>query len=113
MLKYFKYISDILKKKPAKLRSSEWRKVRNDHLKIEPICQWCGGKRKLEVHHIEPFHENVSRELDPTNLITLCEAKGLMCHLHKGHNGNFRDINANIREDCFNHQKELKNKENK
>ena len=71
-------------------RSPEWPSVRDAHLKIQPLCQVCGGTSKLNVHHILPFHLDQSKELDPTNLITLCESgKPLNCHLIIGHADNF------------------------
>lgn len=73
-------------------RSPRWRVVRNTHLEAHPTCAVCGGVKKLEVHHIVPFHIDPSRELDPSNLITLCESgkRGIVCHLLVGHRGNYR-----------------------
>ena len=77
-------------------RSSKWRSVRDAHIKSHPFCAVCGGTKKLNVHHIQPFHLNPDLELDPHNLISLCESKrhGLNCHLLIGHLGNFRRINS-------------------
>ena len=100
-------------------RSDRWPTVRKNHLKEEPKCAWCGGTASLEVHHIIPFHLDISKELDDSNLITLCETTGGdpsgNCHLKHGHpvivNGqvtgyNFRTgINPNVRQDCDNHNK--------
>lgn len=49
----------------------------------------------MRVHHVVPFHVDPSRELDPSNLMTLCEAKkyGINCHLLVGHLGNWRRWN--------------------
>jgi hypothetical protein len=79
-------------------RDSLWPMVRANHLRREPTCQVCGGNKKLEVHHKIPFHVNPSRELDPTNLITLCEAKkkGVNCHLFFGHFGDYRRYNDDV-----------------
>jgi len=76
-------------------RSSEWRKIRDAHIKSNPTCAVCGGTKKLNVHHIQPFHMHPELELDPTNLITLCttEKHGLNCHLLMGHLGNFKRVN--------------------
>ena len=51
----------------------------------------CCGRRFLIAHHIVPFHLAPDLELDPTNLLALCEAKryGINCHLLVGHLGNF------------------------
>lgn len=77
-------------------RSSKWRSVRAAYLRIHPCCAVCGGTRSINVHHIQPFHTHPELELDPSNLITLCESgkKGLNCHLLVGHLGNFRNINT-------------------
>lgn len=76
-------------------RSSKWGGVRMIHLKDHPCCVVCEETKSLNVHHIQPFHLHPELELEPTNLVTLCESgkKGLNCHLLIGHLGNFRNIN--------------------
>lgn len=88
---------------PGTARSSKWEHVRKVHLLTQPVCQFCGGKVKLEVHHIQPFHLNPELELDPKNLITLCESKdnGVNCHLLAGHLGNFKSFNKSARMDAL------------
>lgn len=83
-------------------RSSKWPSVRRQFLKANPSCAVCGGKKKLEVHHKLPFHLHPDRELDPENLITLCENKadGVNCHLLFGHLGNFKSFNPNVSDDA-------------
>lgn len=83
-------------------RSKEWSKVRKQHLIDNPCCAACGETKKVEVHHIKPFHLNPELELDPSNLITLCETatKGIICHLFIGHRGCYKDFNPNVREDA-------------
>ena len=56
------------------MRSDQWPKVRKTHLASHPTCELCGGEKKLEVHHMRPFHLHPELELEPSNLITLCEA---------------------------------------
>jgi 5-methylcytosine-specific restriction enzyme A len=82
-------------------RSSKWESVRKKHLADHPICEICEGKARLNVHHIKPFHLHPELELEPTNLITLCESNshGINCHLLVGHLGNFKNINPNSVED--------------
>jgi hypothetical protein len=80
------------------LRSPRWSAVQKAHLRFEPKCQWCGTRLVLQVHHVIPFHVDPTKELDPKNLITLCERR--RCHLKRGHNGNFREYNPIIREEC-------------
>jgi len=97
---WFKHIKDRIEgkaKKGAK-RSSKWRKVRKKHLALHPECFICRSKKNLEVHHIIPFHIAPDKELDPKNLITLCENKkyGINCHLLVGHLGNYQNINPNV-----------------
>ena len=86
--------------KPEVERSSQWPKYRAEHLKIEPICQWCHGRDVLEVHHVVPVHIAPSRELDRTNYITLCEEPSRECHLKQGHKGNWKDYDLKIRKKC-------------
>ena len=91
----FKDMKDFIAGKPLVKRSSKWPKLRADHLKDNGFCQVCGGTEKLEVHHIYPVHLYPSSELDPTNLMTLCESKrfGINCHLFCGHKGNYKKFN--------------------
>ncbi len=82
------------------LRSGHWPTVRKHHLEKEPVCQWCGSKESLEVHHISPFHIHPEDELQEHNLITLCERPGIECHLHHGHFGNWKNFNPDVRKQC-------------
>jgi 5-methylcytosine-specific restriction endonuclease McrA len=81
-------------------RSSEWSRVAKEHRLREPVCMACGYKgKKLQVHHIKPFHLHPHLELDPHNLITLCEARGRDHHLLLGHLGAWDSYNEHIRDD--------------
>ena len=74
-----------------------WRKVRNRHIEyVEPFCQMCGYKKKLEVHHIVPWHIDEALRFDMSNLITLDRE----CHFRFGHFMDWKDSNKNIRELC-------------
>ncbi len=53
-------------------RSPQWREVRNKFIKEHPLCAVCGTKKKLEAHHVRPYHEFPALELDESNLIVLC-----------------------------------------
>ena len=90
-------------------RSKEWSKVRKKHLEKEPFCAACGGENKLQVHHCEPFHLYPELELDPNNLITLCENKN-KDHLKVGHLGNFKNYNPNVKHDAAEMLKKLHKK---
>lgn len=98
------HIADALQGKHSLLtrRSGRWRAVRAAHLAAHPACEVCGGADKLEVHHKQPFHLNPALELDPANLITLCEANkgGVNCHLHFGHLGCYRAFNPDVAVDA-------------
>ncbi len=85
----------------GKKRSDLWPSARKKHLKKEPFCRLCGGKTKITVHHIKPFHLHPELELNPKNFITLCEGKKTInCHLIFGHFGNFRTkYNLTVRDD--------------
>jgi len=97
-------INDVLKGKvPLDVsRSPEWPKVRAAHLKDNGTCAVCGGTTKLEVHHIKPFHLDQSLELNPDNLITLCEdgSDGIICHLSIGHLGSYKSFNVDVISDA-------------
>lgn len=94
----------------GKKRSPEWRKVRRGFLKLHPVCAACGGNKKLEVHHVVPFHIDPSKELDETNLITLCEKKGHDCHFHFGHLLDWESFNSNVRDDAASFLNKVKNR---
>jgi len=99
MINFFGAIKDRVQGKAPKgaKRASQWRKLRKAHLQQNPICEVCGSHTKVEVHHIVPFHLAPDLELNPKNLITLCERKkyGINCHLLIGHLGNYRNVNPN------------------
>jgi len=95
-------IQEIVDKiKYGATRSSDWPKVRKAHLESHPVCEVCGSAKKVEVHHKKPFHTNPDLELEPSNLITLCEGKefsSIICHLTFGHLGNYKDENPMVDE---------------
>lgn len=62
-------------------------------------------KKGLHVHHIVPFHVDPSKELDPTNLITLC---GKYCHYTIGHLMDYKSWNPNVIEDCKIYSEKIK-----
>ena len=103
-MELIKHVIDVSKGKHPlnSVRSSHWVATRRKHLQVHPTCSLCGGSDKIEVHHIRPFHLNPELELDPNNLITLCESGkgGVNCHLHLGHLGNFKSYNTTVMEDA-------------
>ncbi|HTK07862.1 MAG TPA: HNH endonuclease [Ktedonobacteraceae bacterium] len=85
----------------GKPRSPEWPRVAHEHLSHEPACVVCGHRgRGLQVHHIKPFHLYPELELDPKNLITLCEIRGRTHHLLVGHLGDWESYNKRVRVDA-------------
>lgn len=80
----------------AAQRSSGWPKVRADFLKTNPACAACGGTKNLEVHHVRPYHLFPESELDPDNLIALCDRPGRNCHFVFGHFWDWSDYNPNV-----------------
>jgi len=78
------------------VRSPKWPAVRKEHIKKQPCCMACGSCKKPEVHHIVPVHLDPSKELDPSNLITLCDK---YCHFIFGHFMNYRSWNVNVVKD--------------
>jgi 5-methylcytosine-specific restriction endonuclease McrA len=84
----------------ANPRSPHWPAVRAAHLRAHPCCAACGGTEDLQVHHIAPFHLHAHLELDPKNLITLCEKTGHWCHFRIGHVYDWRSWNCFVVEDA-------------
>jgi 5-methylcytosine-specific restriction enzyme A len=91
-------------KRPAKpgdkARSDRWPTFRRKFLKGK-VCAACGGTKKLEAHHIRPFHKHPEDELKVSNLMPLCEGnKDIECHLVVGHSFDFKGWNVNARADA-------------
>jgi hypothetical protein len=81
-------------------RHPDWHRVRKAWLKLQPVCQACGGTDKLEVHHIVPYWKEPRLELIVTNLITLCDAPYRHCHFIVGHLMHWASWNPDVREDA-------------
>lgn len=104
MIYSLKQVQEHLQGKPGALhRASDWGTIRRHHLLLNPVCILCGGKEKLEVHHILPFHLHPDEEKNPANLATLCESmsNGVNCHLWMGHLGNFKSFNPQVLKDAL------------
>jgi 5-methylcytosine-specific restriction endonuclease McrA len=84
----------------AALRSPGWKSVRREHLLANPRCIVCGSTRGVVPHHVVPFHVAPDRELDPSNLVTLCESPTFNCHLFFGHLKRWDRHNPNVAEDA-------------
>lgn len=106
MYRFMKYVRDRLKGKagPGQKRSKHWRKAKKEYYsKHGRKCSFCGTTKKVELHHILPFHLFPDLELDEKNLIPLCDGGGKYgmrsCHFF-AHLGDWKKFNPNIREDC-------------
>lgn len=100
---------DFLKPKEIRCanRSPKWKDLRKDHLAKHHRCAACGKTKGLEVHHIKPVHKYPELELDPLNLITLCDNQ---CHLTFGHFMDYKSWNKDVEHDCAVYYNKLKNK---
>lgn len=90
-------------------RSKEWKKIRSEHLKKNPNCAVCGNTKNVVPHHIVPFHIDPTKELDLSNLITLCEGDTFNCHLFFGHFRNWTKYNPFVVEDANQWSKKINN----
>lgn len=79
-------------------RSGKWPTLEKKFLTEHPVCEVCGTKKGLQVHHVKPFHLDPSLELDEGNLIVLCGPEGHNCHFCLGHLFNYKRENIHIRE---------------
>jgi 5-methylcytosine-specific restriction endonuclease McrA len=95
------FYSVAREKVKAVRRNRSWSSVRESHLKLHGKCCACGGTKMLQVHHIVPVSVDPSKELDSTNLITLCMGPS-ECHLEIGHRGSWRRDNPNVIADAAN-----------
>lgn len=84
---------------PKVLRSPQWPAVRAAHLALCPSCAACGGREHLQVHHKKPVHMFPELELEPANLVTLCEGPGRGCHFIFGHLYSWHSFNKNVDKD--------------
>jgi len=55
------------------LLSEHWRNLRKEKLKLNPICEVCGARRRLDVHHL---HYRNLYDVLVEDLKTLCRR----CH---------------------------------
>ena len=81
-------------------RSPGWKALRREHLSRNPRCAVCGSDKNVVPHHVVPFHIDQSRELDPSNLVTLCESPTFNCHLFFGHLRRWDRHNPTVVEDA-------------
>ena len=87
-------------------RSGKWPGVRTQYLKINPFCAACGSTEKLEVHHVVPYHQDRSKELDFENMITLCMGSG-RCHFVHGHLLSWKSHNKDVRMDSIRYYRKI------
>jgi hypothetical protein len=85
---------------PAIKRAPGWSALRRRWVKEHGACAYCGITSQLAVHHIVPLHIDKTRELDETNLITLCERKERFCHYVYGHLYDWWKFNPTVAEDA-------------
>lgn len=88
------------------VRSPKWSTLRKQHLINQPNCQACNRTTKLEVHHKIPVHIDSTKELDPENLITLCDT----CHFVFGHLLDWKSWNTNVVKDVLNFYRKVQNR---
>lgn len=82
-------------------RSPQWPEVERAHRAKFPTCAACGTGQNIQVHHCLPFHLYPALELDPANLISLCEkAGGPEDHYNIGHHRDWKGYNPDVRADA-------------
>ena len=79
-------------------RSGKWQTFERKWLDLHPSCAACGGKEDCHGHHKRPFHLEPEKELDPDNIITLCNHR--CCHLLIGHGGDWHAYNPHVEPDA-------------
>lgn len=67
-------------KKTKRPYDRQWRKVRADVMRDQPLCVDCEAAGRVrpaqEVHHVKSVKSSPNDRLDPANLVPLCVA----CH---------------------------------
>jgi 5-methylcytosine-specific restriction enzyme A len=79
-------------------RSGKWPRLERIHLADHPFCEVCGTKEEVVGHHMLPFHLFPEHELDPDNIISLCNSR--LHHILVGHGMNFKDYNPDVKKDA-------------
>jgi 5-methylcytosine-specific restriction endonuclease McrA len=101
LLHLFRVVHAALRESAKASRSPEWRAVEKHKVATQGTCEICGSTKRLQVHHVEPFHVEPDKELDPSNLVVLCMDTN-ECHFRVGHGGGqghgWRGWNPKIRE---------------
>ena len=72
--------------------SKEYKKFKQSVLKRDGVCQCCGSKDELEVHHPMPFNQYNSIGADTNNGITLCKECHAEYHSKYGYKRNANAI---------------------
>jgi hypothetical protein len=94
LLNYFtKRKSDVFEASAD--RSGQWRTFRNNLVK-NAKCAICGSSKNLQAHHKKPFKDFPELELDPDNIVILCENPNRNCHFVFGHLFNWSHYNDDI-----------------
>lgn len=81
-------------------RSPLWAAARGRFVRDNPFCAACGSSLCLNVHHVKPYHLHPELELDPDNMLTLCEGRVVNCHLLFGHLRSWHSWNVDVRADA-------------
>ena len=91
-------------------RSSCWRNVRAEHIRLHPACEACGSTIDSVAHHVLPFKKFPESECDPLNIVTLCGPGAKGHHLAIGHCYDYHFFNPNVREDARRFREMLANR---
>ena len=93
-----KHVHDVITGKAplGKLRSPHWAATERKFKTAYPDCAVCGTLKKVEVHHLKPFHLHPELELDASNLISLCRVH----HQGWGHLGDWKSYNPDVATDA-------------
>ena len=82
-------------------RVAGWAKLAKVHLRVYPACQVCGRRTNVVPHHKLPVSFRPDLELDPDNLVTLCNGHRSFggCHQWVGHLGDPHSYNPDVMPD--------------
>ena len=88
-------------------RSSQWSQTKRDFEILHPkICPVCGTKKKIELHHLKPFHLSPELENDFNNLMWGCRDH----HYFVYHLMSWKSFNINAKEDAKVWLEKIKNR---
>ena len=90
------------------VRGPLWSKTKREYAKIHPkVCPFCKTTKKIELHHIFPYHLFPQYENSFWNLVWACRD----CHFKFCHHLDWSAFNPNVLEDIKWYKEKIENRQ--